>query len=135
MVTPEQLDTYPFLPNFMNKPTICAADDQATFNRLHPIPFTATIPAAEVDEGKVLPPAQQLRSAPPRCRAIGDAQKHNVDVHGVFDAVRVFQRPRRVTLVLSATSRVVAFSSPDPDFTGHRVSEFIFRNNSIIYGL
>ena len=27
-----------------SKPTIRAADDQATFNRLHPIPFTVTIP-------------------------------------------------------------------------------------------
>ena len=33
-----------------SKPTIRAADDQATFNRLHPIPFTVTIPAAEIDK-------------------------------------------------------------------------------------
>jgi putative DNA primase/helicase len=34
-----------------SKPTIRAADDQATFNRLHPIPFTVTIPPEEVDRG------------------------------------------------------------------------------------
>lgn len=33
-----------------SKPTIRAVDDQATFNRLHPIPFTVTIPASEVDK-------------------------------------------------------------------------------------
>ena len=33
-----------------SKPSIRAADDQATFNRLHPIPFTVTIPAAEIDK-------------------------------------------------------------------------------------
>jgi len=35
------------------KPMIRAADDQAPFNRLHPIPFTVTIPDAEID--KTLP--------------------------------------------------------------------------------
>lgn len=34
-----------------SKPTIRAADDQATFNRLHPIPFTVTIPPEEIDKG------------------------------------------------------------------------------------
>jgi len=33
-----------------SKPVIRAADDQATFNRLHPIPFTVTIPAEEIDK-------------------------------------------------------------------------------------
>jgi len=33
-----------------SKPVIRAADDQATFNRLHPIPFTVTIPDAEIDK-------------------------------------------------------------------------------------
>ena len=33
-----------------SKPTIRAADDQATFNRLHPIPFTVTIPKSEIDK-------------------------------------------------------------------------------------
>jgi putative DNA primase/helicase len=33
-----------------SKPVIRAADDQATFNRLHPIPFTVTISAAEMDK-------------------------------------------------------------------------------------
>ncbi len=33
------------------KPMIRAADDQATFNRLHPIPFTVTIPPEEIDKG------------------------------------------------------------------------------------
>jgi P4 family phage/plasmid primase-like protien len=33
-----------------SKPIIRAADDQATFNRLHPIPFTVTIPAEEIDK-------------------------------------------------------------------------------------
>jgi putative DNA primase/helicase len=33
-----------------SKPTIRAADDQATFNRLHPIPFTVTIPPEEIDK-------------------------------------------------------------------------------------
>jgi putative DNA primase/helicase len=33
-----------------SKPTIPAADDQATFNRLHPIPFTVTIPPEEIDK-------------------------------------------------------------------------------------
>jgi putative DNA primase/helicase len=32
------------------KPMIRAADDQATFNRLHPIPFTVTIPPEEIDK-------------------------------------------------------------------------------------
>ena len=32
------------------KPTIRDADDKATFNRLHPIPFTVTIPADEIDK-------------------------------------------------------------------------------------
>jgi putative DNA primase/helicase len=36
-----------------SKPLIRAADDQATFNRLHPIPFTVTIPTGEID--KTLP--------------------------------------------------------------------------------
>ena len=36
-----------------SKPMIRAADDQATFNRLHPIPFTVTIPDSEID--KALP--------------------------------------------------------------------------------
>jgi putative DNA primase/helicase len=36
-----------------SKPLIRAADDQATFNRLHPIPFTVTIPTDEID--KTLP--------------------------------------------------------------------------------
>lgn len=31
------------------KPVIRDADDKATFNRLHPIPFTVTIPDAEID--------------------------------------------------------------------------------------
>jgi putative DNA primase/helicase len=33
-----------------SKPVIRAADDQATFNRLHPIPFTVTIPTEEIDK-------------------------------------------------------------------------------------
>ncbi len=33
-----------------SKPVIRAADDQATFNRLHPIPFTVTIPPEEIDK-------------------------------------------------------------------------------------
>jgi putative DNA primase/helicase len=33
-----------------SKPVIRAADDQATFSRLHPIPFTVTIPAEEIDK-------------------------------------------------------------------------------------
>jgi putative DNA primase/helicase len=33
-----------------SKPMIRAADDQATFNRLHPIPFTVTIPPEEIDK-------------------------------------------------------------------------------------
>ena len=33
-----------------SKPMIRATDDQATFNRLHPIPFTVTIPAEEIDK-------------------------------------------------------------------------------------
>jgi putative DNA primase/helicase len=33
-----------------SKPKIRAADDQATFNRLHPIPFTVTIPKEEIDK-------------------------------------------------------------------------------------
>jgi putative DNA primase/helicase len=40
-----------------SKPTIRAVDDQATFNRLHPIPFTVTIPEQEIDKslpGKLL---------------------------------------------------------------------------------
>jgi putative DNA primase/helicase len=36
-----------------SKPLIRASDDQATFNRLHPIPFTVTIPPDEID--KTLP--------------------------------------------------------------------------------
>lgn len=32
------------------KPMIRAAEDQATFNRLHPIPFTVTIPPEEIDK-------------------------------------------------------------------------------------
>lgn len=36
-----------------SKPLIRASDDQATFNRLHPIPFTVTIPTGEID--KTLP--------------------------------------------------------------------------------
>jgi putative DNA primase/helicase len=32
------------------KPMIRAADDQATFNRLHPIPFIVTIPPEEIDK-------------------------------------------------------------------------------------
>ena len=34
-----------------SKPVIRAADDQATFNRLHPIPFTVTILPEEIDKG------------------------------------------------------------------------------------
>lgn len=34
-----------------SKPIIRAADDQATFNRLHPIPFTVKIPKSEIDKG------------------------------------------------------------------------------------
>ena len=37
-----------------SKPTIRAADDQATFNRLHPIPFTVTIPPEEIDNAMTL---------------------------------------------------------------------------------
>jgi putative DNA primase/helicase len=33
-----------------SRPTIRAVDDQALFNRLHPIPFTVTIPNKEVDK-------------------------------------------------------------------------------------
>jgi putative DNA primase/helicase len=33
-----------------SKPVIRAVDDQATFNRLHPIPFTVTIPKDEIDK-------------------------------------------------------------------------------------
>jgi putative DNA primase/helicase len=33
-----------------SKPQIRASDDQATFNRLHPIPFTVTIPTGEIDK-------------------------------------------------------------------------------------
>jgi putative DNA primase/helicase len=33
-----------------SKPLIRAADDQATFNRLHPIPFTVKIPKQEIDK-------------------------------------------------------------------------------------
>jgi putative DNA primase/helicase len=33
-----------------SKPIIREADDQATFNRLHPIPFTVTIPPEEIDK-------------------------------------------------------------------------------------
>ena len=32
------------------KPTIRDVDDKATFNRLHPIPFTVTIPKAQIDK-------------------------------------------------------------------------------------
>ncbi|MBY0372416.1 MAG: hypothetical protein K2Q23_00385, partial [Bryobacteraceae bacterium] len=33
------------------KPSVRSADDQATFNRLHPIPFTVTIRPEEIDKG------------------------------------------------------------------------------------
>jgi putative DNA primase/helicase len=46
-----------------SRPVIRAAHDQATFNRLHPIPFTVTIPPEEVDRslpGKLLAEAEGI---------------------------------------------------------------------------
>jgi putative DNA primase/helicase len=46
-----------------SKPAIRSADDQATFNRLHPIPFTVTIRPEEVDRslpGKLLAEAEGI---------------------------------------------------------------------------
>jgi putative DNA primase/helicase len=45
------------------KPTIKDADDKATFNRLHPIPFTVTIPKTRIDKelpGKLLTEAEGI---------------------------------------------------------------------------
>ncbi len=45
------------------KPTIRDVDDKATFNRLHPIPFTVTIPREQIDKelpGKLLTEAEGI---------------------------------------------------------------------------
>jgi putative DNA primase/helicase len=45
------------------KPTIRDVDDRATFNRLHPIPFTVTIPKEQIDKelpGKLLTEAEGI---------------------------------------------------------------------------
>jgi len=45
------------------RPMITDADDQATFNRLHPIPFTVTIPKSEIDRklpGKLFDEAEGI---------------------------------------------------------------------------
>ena len=47
----EFLETHKLWMDTNSKPTIRAADDKATFNRLHPIPFTVTIPSEEIDKG------------------------------------------------------------------------------------
>jgi putative DNA primase/helicase len=42
------------------KPTIRDADDKATFNRLHPIPFIVRVPREHIDRNL---PAKLLREA------------------------------------------------------------------------
>jgi len=49
----EFFETHKLWMDTNSKPVIRAADDQATFNRLHPVPFTVTIPPEEID--KTLP--------------------------------------------------------------------------------
>lgn len=46
----EFLETHKLWMDTNTKPVIRAADDQATFNRLHPIPFTVTISPEEIDK-------------------------------------------------------------------------------------
>jgi putative DNA primase/helicase len=46
----EFLETHKLWMDTNTKPVIRAADDQATFNRLHPIPFTVTISSEEIDK-------------------------------------------------------------------------------------
>lgn len=46
----EFFETHKLWMDTNSKPTIRAADDKATFNRLHPIPFTVTIPSDEIDK-------------------------------------------------------------------------------------
>ncbi len=53
-VRPSELDTDPYLLNFLNgtvdrKPMIRDADDKATFDRLHPIPFTVRVRKDRID--------------------------------------------------------------------------------------
>jgi putative DNA primase/helicase len=45
----EFLETHKLWMDTNRKPTISDADDRATFNRLHPIPFTVCIPKDQID--------------------------------------------------------------------------------------
>jgi putative DNA primase/helicase len=47
----EFLETHKLWMDANRKPIIGDPDDKATFNRLHPIPFTVTIPADQIDKG------------------------------------------------------------------------------------
>ncbi len=87
-----------------SKPQIRATDDQATFNRLHPIPFTVTIPADEIDRTlprKLLGEAEGILAwaaegaqlwrqhglqKPPEVSAAGDDWKEENDQLGRFIA-------------------------------------------------
>jgi putative DNA primase/helicase len=87
-----------------SKPQIRATDAQATFNRLHPIPFTVTIPPAEIDktlprrllgeaEGILAWAAEGARlwrqhglQKPPEVSAAGDDWKEENDQFGRFIA-------------------------------------------------
>ena len=46
----EFAETHKLWMDTNRKPTIRDVDDKATFNRLHPIPFTVTIPKAKIDK-------------------------------------------------------------------------------------
>lgn len=46
----EFAETHKLWMDTNRKPTIRDVDDKATFNRLHPIPFTVTIPKAQIDK-------------------------------------------------------------------------------------
>jgi putative DNA primase/helicase len=49
------------------KPTIRDVDDKATYNRLHPIPFTVTIPKEQINKelpGKLLSEAEEVLFIP-----------------------------------------------------------------------
>jgi putative DNA primase/helicase len=87
-----------------SKPQIRASDDQATFNRLHPVPFTVTIPPGEIDKTlprKLLGEAEGILAwaakgarlwrqhglqKPPEVSAAGDDWKEENDQLGRFIA-------------------------------------------------
>ena len=98
----EFAETHKLWMDTNRKPTIRDVDDKATFNRLHPIPFTVTIPKGQIDKelpGKLLTEAEGILAwavegarlwyseglaKPPEIEAAKDQWREDMDQLGRF---------------------------------------------------